>query len=62
MGLKGEAFTVVALVSILPSSTIHRLMANESEADVHSMTLFVFSTNLVYILTLPIALALLLPS
>jgi hypothetical protein len=60
MELKGEAFTVVVLLSILPSSTINLLMSRDSGADEGSMTVFVFSTNIFLVLSLPVALFLLL--
>ena len=62
MGLENDAFVVVVLLSMLPSSTINLLMGKESGADMPPMTMFIFCTNIWLVITLPIGLVLLLPS
>lgn len=62
MGLENDAFIVVVLLSMLPSSTINLLMGRESGADMQPMTMFVFCTNIWLVVTLPVGLVLLLPS
>ncbi|MCH2134062.1 MAG: AEC family transporter [Phycisphaerales bacterium] len=62
MDLQGDAFIIVILFSILPSSTINILMASEAGVDMPPLTIFVFCTNIWLVITLPVALVLLLPS
>lgn len=60
LDLKGDARTLVILMSILPSSTINILMGREARADLERITIFVTCTNIWLIVTLPIALYILL--
>lgn len=59
LSLQGEERTIVILMSILPSSTINILMAQNTDIEHEPLTIFVTCTNLWLLVSLPIALTVL---
>jgi len=60
LNLHGEDKALLILMAILPSSTVNVIMGEKAGADMEPLTIFITCTNILMVLSLPLALWILL--